>query len=73
MGVFLGNLRGRTFPSGWSGSLADISERRRTILELVASHQDPVVRTWIGALDAWVTERIADERQRNAEREESFE
>jgi len=71
--MFLGDLRGRIFPSGWSGSLADILERRRTMLEPLASHQDPVVRTWIGSLDAWLTERITEERRRDAEREESFE
>lgn len=43
------------------------------MLEAFASHRDPVVRIWIKSLDAWLTERIAEERRRDAEREESFE
>lgn len=71
--MFLGDLRSRIFRSGWSGSPADILERRRTMLEPLASLQDPVVRTWIGSFDARLTERIAEEQGRVAEREESFE
>jgi hypothetical protein len=31
------------------------------------------VRGWLEGLDAWLAERIAAERRRDAEREESFE
>ncbi len=52
--MFLGDLRSRIFPSSWSGSLADILERRRTMLEPLASY-------W--AL-GWGARRLADRAHR---------
>lgn len=71
--AFLGGPRHRIFPSGWSGSLANILERRRALLEPLADHDDPAVKGWLAALDEWLGERIAEERLRDAEQEESFE
>lgn len=70
--AFLGD-GGRLYPSGWSGSLADVLEKRRALLEPLASHPDPAVANWIGKLDDWLRDVIAAERRRDAEREESFE
>ena len=71
--AFLGGASNRLYPSGWSGSLADVLERRRAMLEPLADHQDPAVRGWLDEIDVWLAERIASERRRDAEREESFE
>jgi len=70
---FLGDLGRRIYPSGWSGSLAAILERRRTMLDPLAAHNDPAVRAWLIDQDTWLAERIAKERAREAETEESFE
>jgi len=70
--AFLGNS-GRLYPSGWSGSLADVLEKRRVLLEPLASHADPAVASWMRRLDDWLRDVVAAERRRDAEREESFE
>jgi hypothetical protein len=70
--AFLGDGR-RLYPSGWSGSLADVLEKRRAMLEPLIRHHDPAVTDWIEKLDEWLGECIASERRRDAEREESFE
>ncbi|WP_231420782.1 hypothetical protein [Sphingomonas sp. Leaf205] len=70
---FLGDLRHRVFPGGWTGSLADVLERRRGLLAPLADHDDAAVRDWMAELDEWVDERIAEERLRDTEKEESFE
>jgi hypothetical protein len=70
--AFLGD-GSRLYPSGWAGSLADVLEKRRAMLEPLASHHDPAVTGWLERLDGWLGERIASERRRDAEREESFE
>lgn len=71
--AFLGEAYPRLFPSAWSGSLADILERRRAMLEPLAGHHDPAVRSWLEKVDTWLPKAIADERVREAEREASFE
>lgn len=70
---FLGGVRGRIHPNGWSGSLANILERRRALLDPLAHHRDPAVQKWLSGLDAWLAGCIKAERLREAEREESFE
>lgn len=71
--AFLGGPRHRIYPSGWSGSLADILERRRALLQPLADYHDAAVKDWLAKLDQWLAQRIAEERQRDAESEESFE
>jgi hypothetical protein len=71
--AFLGNLRNRIRPSGWSGSLVAILERRREMLEPMAAHDDPAVRAWLTSQDKWLGEWIAALREQESEAEESFE
>ncbi|MEL7688735.1 hypothetical protein AAG596_14340 [Citromicrobium bathyomarinum] len=70
---FLGELYRRIHPSGWSGSLAAILERRRAMLEPLASHEDPAVRAWLTDQDKWLGDWIKAERARETESEEAFE
>jgi hypothetical protein len=70
--AFLGE-GSRLYPSGWSGSLADVLEKRRALLKPLASHGDAAVTGWLAGLDGWLAKVVASERRRDAEREESFE
>lgn len=70
--AFLGE-GSRLYPSGWSGSLADVLEKRRALIEPLASHDDAAVTGWLAGLDGWLAKVVASERRRDAEREESFE
>lgn len=71
--AFLGSAHSRLVPSGWSGSLADVLEKRRAMLGPLAEHRDPTVRSWLENLDTWLPEHIKAERRREAESEGSFE
>jgi hypothetical protein len=71
--AYLGQDVGRLYPSGWSGNLSTILDRRRSWLEPLRTHPD-------SAVSSWAIERMADlqlyadhERKREGEREESFE
>lgn len=70
---FLGKLYRRIHPGGWSGSLAAILERRRAMLDPLASHEDPAVRAWLTDQDKWLGDWIKAERAREMESEEAFE
>lgn len=67
---FLGNLDARLRPSGWSGSLADLLERR---LGILADCGVPEIVDWVDQGASSVRTWIKAERKREAEREESFE
>lgn len=71
--AFLANFNGRLSPSGWSGNLSNILDRRAEFLSPLLEHSDPKVVAWAteqrNKLEVW-TER---ERKREADREESFE
>jgi hypothetical protein len=60
-------------PNSWSGSLADILERRLKALEQLDGHRSPQVRTWAKQSRAILTERIAADRSRGRERYQAFE
>jgi len=70
---FLGEGPGRLRPSGWSGSLAAILEKRKSILADLADYPDANIRAWyavqVDMLDNW----IAVERERENSQEEAFE
>jgi hypothetical protein len=70
---FLGDGNRRLSPSGWSGSLADVLEKRRALLAPLANYPDPNVKAWFRTQNASLDERIAAERRREIGREESFE
>jgi hypothetical protein len=44
---FLKSNPARTHPSGWSGNLSLILDRRREYLQVLADHPDPNVRMWV--------------------------
>jgi hypothetical protein len=60
-------------PSGWSGNLSTILEKRIALLAKLANHDDAVVRTWVAKQQATLSTWADREREREAEREESFE
>lgn len=55
-------------PISWSGSLADIMQRRLSLLSSLKSHKDPVVSQWACNEERLFKEEIRLER----EREEKF-
>jgi hypothetical protein len=71
--AFLNSSNDRLRPSGWSGDLSVILDRRRTFLSPLTAHADPYVRDWtakqIASLQTWADH----ERERESEREEAFE
>lgn len=60
-------------PRSWSGSLAEIFERRRNALMALDSHSDPVVRDWSLRWQSELADRIPYERSRESRRDQSFE
>lgn len=71
--AFLGDGYRRIHPMSWSGSLADVLERRRTVLAGLADLDDPAVAAWLADQNVMFERWIAHERRRGAEQEESFE
>ena len=69
----LRGLTARLHPSGWSGSLADILEQRRPLIQHFLDDEDPAVRQVAREFgDALLTD-IAAERSREVNRDERFE
>ena len=70
---FIGELWNRVYPRGWSGSLADILNRRRDLLCDLAKRPSREVSEW--ALDAItdINKWIEEERKRDRSSEERFE
>jgi hypothetical protein len=60
-------------PSCWSGSLANIFERRRLAIQKLASHSAPVVVDWAENWDRKLAEWAEKERARDRSTDESFE
>lgn len=60
-------------PMSWSGSRADILERRREGLRKLDDHPDQIVRTWSGKWQAILIRQISDERKHETRRQQSFE
>jgi len=64
---------GRLHPSGWSGNLSAILDRRRSWLESLTNHADAAVKSWAKERISHLKEAADRERAREGEREESFE
>jgi hypothetical protein len=60
-------------PSSWSGSLADILERRRSLPRAFLSYSDPKVVAWAREEDARLSRAAELERLSERRRDESFE
>lgn len=60
-------------PSFWSGSLADIQERRRPLFQGFLDDDDPTVRQVAREIDEGLQREIPIERSREASRDERFE
>ena len=71
--TFLKEARSQIQPSAWSGPLHFVLERRHAMLETLSSHPDPAVRAWVTDQESWLTTLITADREREREREESFE
>lgn len=70
---FLNAGSGRLSPSGWSGSLASILDRRCEEIKKLTTHQDEAVRGWSVKQCTHLKNWADNERERETEREESFE
>jgi len=71
--AFLKSNTNRMHPNGWSGNLSVILDRRREYLSTIANHSDKAVREWVAEQAANLKAWAEHEREREAEREESFE
>lgn len=71
--VFLNGNQGRMGPSGWSGNLSTILEKRVALLAELANHEDAAVRTWVEDQQAALSSWVDHERKRESEKEQSFE
>ncbi len=67
----------RTWPSGWSGSLADILEVRALALEKLSEHPSTIVQEMIAEklkeIGRAVLRNRASEAEENSRREQRFE
>lgn len=69
---FLGDGR-RLQPTSWSGSLADMLEKRKATLSELSGDPDPGVQAWLREQLEVLDSLITRERQSESEREETFE
>lgn len=69
----LQGLASQIHPSGWSGSLADILERRRPLFQAFLDDDDPAVRQVARETDDGLQREIAFRRSHEVERDERFE
>jgi hypothetical protein len=69
----LQGLASQIHPRGWSGSLADILERRRPLFQAFLDDDDPAVRQVARETDDRLQREITFERSREGERDERFE
>jgi hypothetical protein len=60
-------------PTSWSGSLAEILERRSKALHQLDGHESEAVREWARSSREELARRIADDRSRVWRRDQSFE
>jgi hypothetical protein len=71
--AYLDNVSHRLRPTGWSGSLADILDKRRTFVDQFIQHSDPSISAW--AIEQGQRLEAESHYQRSNERREdqSFE
>ena len=60
-------------PNGWSGNLSAILDRRREYIGALADHSDSGVRAWVSEQISNLKQWADHERERETEREETFE
>lgn len=70
---FLGDVWHRVYPRGWNGSIADILERRKGMLDELLVDADSNVQAWVHDTRQKVDDWIVQERGRESGREERFE
>lgn len=66
--AFLENVHHRLRPTGWSGSLADILDKRRALLDQLIQHADPDISEW--AIEQGQRLEAESQFQRTQERRE---
>lgn len=71
--AFLGGHVSRVGPSGWSGNLSTILDKRNAQLAMLADHEDAAVRAWVAERRIGLSSWADKERERESEREETFE
>jgi hypothetical protein len=71
--AYLAGNTNRLGPSGWTGSLSAILDRRRQMLSPLSHHEDEMVRAWVAEQSARLKSWADAEREREAEHEETFE
>jgi hypothetical protein len=69
----LRSLVAQRHQSGWSGSLADILEKRCELIRRFLDDEDPAVRQVAREIDNALLEDIAAERSHEVDRDERFE
>lgn len=71
--AFLENVPHRLRPTGWSGSLADILDKRRVFLDQFVQHSDPNISAWAVEQGQRLEAESHFERNRERREDESFE
>ncbi|MDT9599135.1 hypothetical protein [Sphingosinicella rhizophila] len=71
--AFLEHNASRLAPSGWSGNLSVILDRRRELLLALSEHSDATVRSWVSTQISKLADWADREREREGEQEERFE
>lgn len=71
--AFLENVPHRLRPTGWSGSLADILDKRRVLLNELIEHSDPSVSAWANEQAQRLEAEAHFQRARERREDESFE
>jgi hypothetical protein len=71
--ALLKHLAGRLSPRSWSGSLADILERRRPLIQRFFADEDPAVCQVAREIDSHLERKIAAEAACEVNRDERFE
>lgn len=71
--AFLQSNTARMLPSGWSGNLSIVLDKRREFLGSLADHPDSDVRSWVAEHISNLKQWADQERGRESESEETFE
>lgn len=61
------------YPHSWSGSLAELLEGRRVLLQALMSYSDPAVEAWARVRDEALVREIESERLRDRRADARFE
>jgi hypothetical protein len=77
LGVVLEHLADAIGPTSWSGSRADILQKRSVLFQSLYQHENAEIRAWARGQYSALQETVKREREweerRNRERNESFE